>query len=577
MLDKQSDTTGRTLWDFLDSLFVHYSWFLFLLISVVTAGLLLLSHINTKPGEVVEIFSYPIYRKSLEEISSPRTLEEAPNHIFISYSHEDGDFAEILRRKLEKAHFKVWTDDNRLIPGENWREGIDQAIRDALALIVVMTPTAKASEYVTYEWAFAWGIGVKVIPILLKPTPLHPRLEVLQYLDFTDRTMRPWNKLINSISKFPRGVSHVIQNAIAMLDSPIKSDRESAVDTLLESNHPAAFEALIQTLYHHTLDSMRKTAAKALGQIKDVVVVPTLIKALHDQPSDVRQTVAEVLEQIGDTAVPTLIKALHNQHSDVRQAAAGTLGQIGDTAAVPALIKILDDQQSDIRVRQAAAEALGQIGDSAAVPVLIKILDDQQLDIRIRRATAEALGQIGDLAAVPVLIKTLKALDDQDSYMRWVFTEPLRKIGNAVAESYGQIGDTAAVPALIKALDDQDSDARRIAAEVLGQIRDTAAVPMLIKILNDQDFDVRMKATEALGQIGDAAAVPALIKALDDQDLDARMITADALGQIGDAAAVPALIKVLDDQDSDVYQAAAEALERIGTPQALEALKNPKP
>jgi hypothetical protein len=31
-----------------------------------------------------------------------------------------------------------------------------------------MTPDAKASEYVTYEWAFAWGAGVRVIPIMYK-------------------------------------------------------------------------------------------------------------------------------------------------------------------------------------------------------------------------------------------------------------------------------------------------------------------------------------------------------------------------------------------------------------------------
>lgn len=123
------------------------------------------------------------------------------NHIFISYSHDDGDFAEVLKGELEVVQVKVWTDESRLVAGEDWREGIDQAIKDALALIVVMTPTAKASEYVTYEWAFAWGIGVKVIPVLLKPTSLHPRLEVLQYLDFTHRTMRPWNKLIDLISE----------------------------------------------------------------------------------------------------------------------------------------------------------------------------------------------------------------------------------------------------------------------------------------------------------------------------------------------------------------------------------------
>jgi hypothetical protein len=101
-------------------------------------------------------------------------------------------------------------------------------------LIVVVTPSAKASEYVTYEWAFAWGVGVKVIPVLLEPTPLHPRLEVLQYLDFSIRSARPWDKLLarlrdasgNSRTGSPRGqdgvvlnIPGIVQNALANLDN----------------------------------------------------------------------------------------------------------------------------------------------------------------------------------------------------------------------------------------------------------------------------------------------------------------------------------------------------------------------
>jgi hypothetical protein len=117
------------------------------------------------------------------------------NHIFISHCHDDSDFAEILHSKLSQAGFTVWRD-TAIRGGEDWRNEIDQGIKEAFTLVVVMTPEAKASEYVTYEWAFAWGAGVKVIPVLLKQTPLHPRLESLQYFDFTNRIARPWEPLI---------------------------------------------------------------------------------------------------------------------------------------------------------------------------------------------------------------------------------------------------------------------------------------------------------------------------------------------------------------------------------------------
>jgi CheY-like chemotaxis protein len=120
-------------------------------------------------------------------------------HIFISYKHEDQDFAEVLINRVEKAGFKTWVDHDQLHIGDDWRNGIDGAIKNSFALIVIMTPEAKASEYVTYEWAFAWGAGVKVLPVIYKDTPLHPRLEALQHLNFTKLTARPWDKLVEAI------------------------------------------------------------------------------------------------------------------------------------------------------------------------------------------------------------------------------------------------------------------------------------------------------------------------------------------------------------------------------------------
>jgi CheY-like chemotaxis protein len=119
--------------------------------------------------------------------------------VFISYYHKDAEFAENVIFRIKDAGFNSWVDSDKLGAGEDWRVGIDQAIKDASALIVIMTPEAKLSEYVTYEWSFAWGAGIKVIPVILKKTELHPRLAILQYLDFTNFSTRPWNKLFEAL------------------------------------------------------------------------------------------------------------------------------------------------------------------------------------------------------------------------------------------------------------------------------------------------------------------------------------------------------------------------------------------
>jgi hypothetical protein len=116
------------------------------------------------------------------------------SNVFLSYSHEDRDFAELLKRQLEDDQHVVWTDAT-IQAGNQWRVEIDTAIRKASAVVVIMTPDAKRSEYVTYEWGYALGVGVTVIPVFRKETSLHPRLELIQYLDFTAPANQPWPAL----------------------------------------------------------------------------------------------------------------------------------------------------------------------------------------------------------------------------------------------------------------------------------------------------------------------------------------------------------------------------------------------
>jgi hypothetical protein len=121
-------------------------------------------------------------------------------HVFVSYARKDSQFVEMLHQKLKEANFDVWTD-SVVRPGNDWRQDIDEAIRNAFAVLVIVTPAAKTSEYVTYEWAYALGLGIKVIPIILKSTPLHPRLEFLQHIEFTAKRGDdyPWDRLVEGL------------------------------------------------------------------------------------------------------------------------------------------------------------------------------------------------------------------------------------------------------------------------------------------------------------------------------------------------------------------------------------------
>jgi HEAT repeat protein len=136
----------------------------------------------------------------------------------------------------------------------------------------------------------------------------------------------------------------------------------------------------------------------------------------------------------------------------VRSSAAGALGKIGDAQAIPGLLKLVEDSDSD--VRSSAADALGKIGDAQAIPGLLKLVEDS--NSQVRKSAVDALGKIGDEKAIPGL---LKLVEDSDSYVGW-----------SAADALGNIGDEKAIPGLLKLLEHSDSDVRSHAADALGNI-----------------------------------------------------------------------------------------------------------
>ena len=233
--------------------------------------------------------------------------------IFISYKHSDGDFTTLLAQEIDKAGFDVWIDEN-IQAGEQWRDMIDAAIRDSDALVVVVSPEARASEYVTYEWAFALGVGVPVIPVMLRETsPLHPRLEALQFLDFTHRRSRPWDELIARLEKVSQ-----------------RSGRPRPSRTRKPS---AQVREILERLDDKHWD-IRRDAVRELGDMRSADQVPRLARVLAtDRSLRVRAEAAEALSWIGDeAAVPDLLAALHDEADVVQEAAGAALQRLGHEA-----------------------------------------------------------------------------------------------------------------------------------------------------------------------------------------------------------------------------------------------------
>jgi HEAT repeat protein len=138
------------------------------------------------------------------------------------------------------------------------------------------------------------------------------------------------------------------------------------------------------------------------------------------------------------------------------------------------------------------------------------------------------------------------------------------------AQSLGAMNDERALKALIPALEDRDEVVRTTAAESLKSAGSLAVAP-LIDSLQRGDIHTWVPAVEILGELGDSRAAEPLILALNHKSRALRAEAAKALGKIKDPRAVPPLIGILRDDDHGVRTIAAHSLEAIGEP-AIEPL-----
>lgn len=123
------------------------------------------------------------------------------NTIFLSYSSRDYFFAEMLSVKLDEAGFGVWRDQGAIRAGDDWRQSIEDGITGSLAVVVALSASSAESAYVTYEWAYAMGMGKPVIPVKLSDCKVHPKLEPTQLIDFSYPRALPWGDLIERLQE----------------------------------------------------------------------------------------------------------------------------------------------------------------------------------------------------------------------------------------------------------------------------------------------------------------------------------------------------------------------------------------
>ncbi len=332
--------------------------------------------------------------------------------------------------------------------------------------------------------------------------------------------------------------------------------------------------ALIRDLLSQD-EATRRYAAEDLAELRDSRAVAPLIPLLFDPTAAVREAAVDALKAIGgEETVRAVIPLLRTENAAARNAASEVLEWAGEPA-VPHLVKLLDDDDKD--VRKFAVDIMALIGSPDTEDAFVRALQDR--DINVAAAAAEALGRIGSRACVKPLVHSLKA-------SAWTRC--------SIAKSLGEIGGSDAVEALSQLTGDDDPMVVFTAVDALATARDAEAFEVLLPLLghpNPVIVNRVLASMERIVSVLPASAWDAVCQRISIDDVveltknssdTLRQRAVTLLGRLGSNDAVRPLIQLLisdaDNVDEDFRRLVTTSLVRLAPSDIepiLDELANP--
>jgi HEAT repeat protein len=199
--------------------------------------------------------------------------------------------------------------------------------------------------------------------------------------------------------------------------------RSKAIEGLWENEEPSLINPLIRMLNEDSSETVRASAATALGKFALLAEVNKLRPAYAERIKQALLAIiadknkpAEIwrraLESAAPFTIPQITDAINEayQSNDPRfkTSAIFAMGKNCNSSWLPILLQELNNE--NVENRYEAVGACGEIGDKNAVPELIKLTKDT--DIEVRLASIQALGKIGGPKSKQCLMRYLDNPDD---------------------------------------------------------------------------------------------------------------------------------------------------------------------
>jgi len=534
--------------------------------------------------------------------------------VFLSYSRRDEETMRLIAKFLRAQGIKVWVDNEKLIPGTPiWEDEVEKAIRNAVAIVVILSPDSKSSEWVKREMTMADQHQKRVFPVLVRGdenSSITLRLINRQYVDLRENWDGGMKSLSDALS-FYISEFNIYEAATPVMGEPEKPrvvNQKSLVEIRAvekkeqiptKNSQPAESPArgnvfswltgganrLITQLADSTT---RDRAAQELIRL-DADSISSLLEALQTRDLDLLPIYEQVLARI-PSASPALTKTLQEAHPIIRGRVADVLSLRKDPKTVPVLLEALKGEYYTVRTR--AAIALGRIGDRQAIDPLLAALKDPEDEVRIaaclglgffkdpntfddiatvllddpkievRQAAAKALGNTAHPAASQYLMEAL-----HDSFW-WYEREVAAGDLLSAIEKMGSV----AVLSLIEALRDKEGTARKFAATLLGNIGDPRGIEPLGSALYDLHHDVGEVSAQALAKFG-VPSFEILVEALEHPEIWVRIHSVDVLPLVNEPRVGLVLLEMLKDPEREVKKHVIQAMGVLKDKRTLPALQ----
>lgn len=119
--------------------------------------------------------------------------------VFVSYAREDGGVVYPLVMRLKRHGVPIWIDEHNIESGMHWDLAIEDALRDASHVLVILSKASVQSQYVRAEIDLALEGKKKIVPILINACTRPIQIRRIQYIDFMKDEVNGFKKLLKAL------------------------------------------------------------------------------------------------------------------------------------------------------------------------------------------------------------------------------------------------------------------------------------------------------------------------------------------------------------------------------------------